>query len=136
MLTDETAAAIASVRYSDDQFKTRRIYTAWDNKKDEARLFRGLELLTKHGVKPDHIMVYMLVGYWPGETAEDRECRRRKLREFGCRPYPMPYVRTRETVGFQRWCLWGADKYVAWEDWVAAGYQPRALWKRLGKTYR
>jgi hypothetical protein len=62
MLTDETAAAIASVKYYDDGFKTRRIYTAWDNRKDEARLFRGLESLVRYGVKPDHVMVYMLCG--------------------------------------------------------------------------
>jgi hypothetical protein len=59
MLTDETAAAISSVQYCDDQFQARRIYTAWDNRKDEARLFSGLKALVHHGVKPDHIMVYM-----------------------------------------------------------------------------
>ena len=48
--------------------KTRRIYTAWDSKGDEERLFTGLNRLVKYGVKPDHIMVYMLIGYWPGET--------------------------------------------------------------------
>lgn len=69
MITDEAAAAIASVRYYDDDFKRRRLYTAWDNFKDEERLFAGLEALTKHGVKSDQIMVYMLIGYWPGETA-------------------------------------------------------------------
>src|SRR5262245_15861743 len=96
MLTDETAAAIASVDYRDDSMKVRRIYTAWDNRKDEARLFAGLEALVRHGVKPDHIMVYILIGYWPGETHEDREYRRARLREFGARPYPMPFRRTRE----------------------------------------
>jgi hypothetical protein len=127
MLTDETAAAIASVKYSDDQFKTRRIYTAWDNQKDEHRLFAGLEALVKHGVKPDHIMVYMLIGYWQGETAADREHRRARLREFGCRPYPMPFVRTPELVGFQRWVIGAYDKRVDWQSWEAAKYQPQRL---------
>src|ERR1700740_2648466 len=76
---------------------------AWDNRKDEARLFRGLDLLVKAGVRPDQIMVYMLIGYWPGETHGDRDYRRQRLREFGARPYPMPYVRTAELVGYQRW---------------------------------
>jgi hypothetical protein len=78
MITDEAATAIASVRYYDDDFKRRRIYTAWDNAKDEERLFAGLEALTRYGVKPDQIMVYMLIGYWPGETAEDRDYRRKR----------------------------------------------------------
>jgi hypothetical protein len=105
-LDDETAAAIASVDYRDDGMKDKRIYTAWDNRKDEARLFRGLELLVKYGVKPDHIMVYLLCGYWPGETHADREHRRARLREFGARPYPM--------------C-------VSWADWERADYRPERL---------
>src|SRR5262249_11711543 len=103
MLNDRTAEAIASVRYSDDGFKKRRIYTAWDGRKDEHALFRGLKALVRAGVKPDHIMVYMLIGKEPGEKHADRDYRRAKLREFGCRPYPMPYVRTHELVRFQYW---------------------------------
>lgn len=126
-LTDETAAALTSIEYRDDQFRTKRIYTAWDNRKDEERLFAGLQRLVRYGVKPDHIMVYMLIGYWPGETAEDREFRRKRLREFGARPYPMPYVRTPELVGFQRWVIGAYDKRISWEDWHAAGYRPERL---------
>lgn len=126
-ITEESAAAIASVDYRADDMKTKRIYTAWDNKKDEKRLFDGLNLLVKHGVKPDHIMVYMLIGYWPGETEEDRVYRQAKLREFGCRPYPMPFVRTKELVGFQRWCIGAYDKRFNWTDWKTAGYRAENL---------
>lgn len=80
LLSEELARAIAGLQYYDDDFKVRRIYTAWDNRKDEAILFRGLDWLVKHGVKPDQIMVYMLCGYWPGETHADRDYRRRRLR--------------------------------------------------------
>lgn len=127
MLTDETAAAIASVDYRDDSMRVKRIYTAWDNLKDEERLFRGLEALVRHGVKPDHIMVYILIGYWPGETHADRDHRRQRLREFGARPYPMPYVRTRETIGFQRWVIGAYDKRISWEEWREATYRPEHL---------
>jgi len=127
MLTDETAAAIGSVDYRDDSMKVKRIYTAWDNQKDEGRLFKGLSALVKHGVKPAHIMVYMLIGYWPGETHSDREFRRQQLRDFGCVPYPMPYERTPELVGFQRWVIGAYDKTVPWEDWCRARYEPRNL---------
>jgi hypothetical protein len=127
MLNDETAAAVASVDYRDDSMKVKRIYTAWDNRKDEARLFAGLSALVRHGVKPDHIMVYMLIGYWPGETHADRDYRLKALREFGARPYPMPYLRTPERVGFQRWVIGAYDKRVPWPAFVAAGYQPRRI---------
>lgn len=131
-ITDEAAEAIASVDYRDDSMKAKRIYTAWDSLGDEERLFAGLNRLVKYGVKPDHIMVYMLVGYWPGETQEQRDYRRLKLREFGARPYPMPYERTPELRGFQRWVIGSYDKIgnknsVSWADWKRAKYEPRNL---------
>jgi len=126
-LTQETAEAIASVDYRDDSMERKRIYTAWDNLDDEKRLFAGLGALCAAGVKPDHIMVYMLVGYWPGETAASRDYRRRRLREFGARPYPMPYVRTRELIGFQRWIVGAYDKRISWESWEANNYRPEGL---------
>lgn len=132
MLNNETAAAIASVRYYDDGMKVRRVYTAWDNRKDESTLFRGLSALAAHGVKPDHIMVYMLIGYWPGETIGDWNYRRERLRAFGCRPFPMPFVRTHDATGFQRWVVGAYDKAISWQDWRKAKYEPRNL--RLGST--
>ncbi len=126
-LTEEAAEAIASVDYRDDGMKQRRIYTAWDNRKDEERLFAGLRALVSAGVARSSILVYLLVGFWPGETHEDRDYRRRRLREFGALPYPMPYVRTRELVGFQRWCIRHFDLYVTWEDWAAADYMHSKL---------
>ncbi len=126
-LTDEAAEAIASVDYRDNEMRTKRIYTAWDNLKDEKRLFDGLNRLVNYGVKPDHIMVYVLCGYWPGETMADCEHRRAKLREFGARPYPMPYVRTRELVGFQRFCVGAYDKRFTWAEWRDANCRPEKL---------
>lgn len=134
-LTDEAAEAVASVDYRNHGMKTRCVHTAWDNRKDEGRLFAGLGRLVKYGVKPDHIMVYILVGYWPGETHADRDYRRQKLRDFGARPYPMPYVRTPELVGFQRWVLGAYDKRIAWADWFAANYEPRKLRGNLAQEF-
>jgi hypothetical protein len=138
-LSDEAAEAVASVDYRDDSMKVKRVYTAWDNLKDEQRLFDGLSRLVKYGVKPDHIMVYMLCGYWPGETQEDREYRRRKLREFGCRPYPMIWDRTPELLGFQRWVIGAYDKesnknHVPWSIWAGAKYEPRNLGFQSGQS--
>ncbi len=126
-LTDEAAETIASIDYRDDSMKTKRIYTAWDNLKDEERLFAGLNRLVKYGVRPDHIMVYILIGYWIGETPADRDHRRKRLRDFGARPYPMPFVRTPELVGFQRWVIGAYDKRFTWEEWAAANYRPENL---------
>lgn len=126
-LTEEAAEAIASINYRDDSMQERRLYTAWDSRGDEDRLMQGLARLVKYGVRPDNIMVFMLIGYWPGETHEDRDYRRRRLREFGARPYPMPFIRTQELVGFQRWVVGAYDKRIAWKDFVIAAWQPANL---------
>jgi hypothetical protein len=150
LMNEEQAEIFAATPCYSDDFKVRRWYTAWDNKDDETVLFRGLGYLTKYGVKPDNIMVYVLVGYWPGETSEDRLYRLRKLRDFGVRPYPMPYRRPahhrgcrcqecssrRELVGFQRWIVGAYDKprkdgsQITWQEWEEADYRPEKLRKR------
>jgi hypothetical protein len=127
MVDAEAAAAIAAIDYRGDDFKTKRLFTAWDSLHDEKRLLRGLELLASHGVKPDHLMVYMLIGYREGETEADWLHRQSTLRAFGARPYPMPFKRTPETVGFQRWVVGAYDKRITWERWKAANYQPANL---------
>jgi hypothetical protein len=128
MLTDETAEALASVDYRNVRMDRRSLYTAWDNLKDERRLFQGLEALVKHGVKPREIMVYLLVGYWVNETEEDRLHRQSKIREFGAIPYPMPFKRTRELIGFQRWVVGAYDKMgVPWDLFKEARFQPYNL---------
>lgn len=130
MISEEAATAIASLDYRDDSFKVKRIYTAWDNREDEGTLFRGLERLRLAGVKQDHVMVYMLVGYWAGESHEDREYRREKLVAWGARPYPMPYVRTPELIAYQRWVIGGYHKGISWEEWTKARGQPQNLGDR------
>jgi hypothetical protein len=130
-LTNETAESIASVDYRDDQMKAKRIYTAWDNRKDEARLAAGLDCLFRAGVRPDNVMVYMLVGYdhrarqATGRITDDDVYRVETLRRMGARPYPMPFLRTRDTVGFQRWVVRRAYHHIGWREFVAAGYCTR-----------
>ena len=118
MITPETATAIASVRYSDDQFKGRRLYTAWDNLGQEKVFFRGLEMLNEAGIPSKHVMVYMLIGYKPGETMEEILYRFNLLVDSGCLPYPMVYDReNRELKVFQRYVLRRYYKVVAWADY-------------------
>jgi hypothetical protein len=130
MISEEAAEALASLNLRDDQFKTRRLYTAWDSKEDEHVLFRGLNRLKDASIKPDSIMVYMLIGYWAGETEADWLYRHGRLREWGARPYPMPYHRNDLTRGFQRWVIGAYDKRVGWPEWKAAKCEPRNLGAR------
>lgn len=126
-ITDEQAEALSCMDCRDVKFKTKRIYTAWDNPKEGTAFFDGLDKVLARGVDPDNIMVYMLVGYWPGETIETILDRRDQLRRRGVRPYPMPYRRTTELIGLQRWIVQAWDKAIPWSEWAEAGYQPRNL---------
>lgn len=129
LLNDETAEALASTKIYDDGFHRRRVYTAWDGRKDERTLFRGLEALKRAGFSPDMMMVYMLIGHEPGETLADRDYRRAKLREFGARPYPMPFIRDGELgdelVDFQRFVIQRADLYQTFEQFRGRSKGPR-----------
>jgi len=118
-LNSETAAAIASVNFRDDSMRYKRLYTAWDNRKDETRLFNGLQCLVDAGVPPSSITVYVLIGFWNGaKITEDDLYRVHQLRQFGCFPYPMPYTRTRELMGFKKWVTSRFDcRGLSWEDW-------------------
>lgn len=53
--------------------------------------------------------------------------RHRELRAFGARPYPMPYIRTPELVGFQRWIVGPNDKRIPWGAWKHNNYRPENL---------
>ena len=122
-INDESAETLAALPLYDDQFKHKRIYTAWDNRGDEERVVRGLETLFKYGAKPRWMMVYMLIGYWPNETEEDWVYRESRIRSLGCMAYPMPYVRNKATVGFQRFVITRYSRHVPWADFKAAGYK-------------
>lgn len=118
LIHEAGARRLSRLRYYDDQFKTRRIYTAWDNAKDENIFDRGINLLLDAGIKPGHIMVYMLVGYWPGETMEDVFYRFNKLKDYGVLPYPMVFDEKNKTLKrFQRWVVRRYYQFVEWEEY-------------------
>ena len=61
--------------------------------------------------------------------------RRRKLREYGARPYPMPYTREGalgfELEKFQSWVVQRVDLHTSWEDYFGrAGGEVRKLGDR------
>ncbi len=104
----ESAAALASVDYRDDGMRVRRLYTAFDNAKDAERSFRGTQALIDAGVRPHHLMVYMLIGFWPDESHRDRDWRRRQIREMGALPPNALQAHARvarvRTLGHRRRC--------------------------------
>lgn len=123
-ITREAAAALATVEYRDDSFSERRIYTAWDNLKDELVFFRGMDLLEAAGIPAKHVRAYMLVGYDKNETWDRIWQRFNRMTERGIEPYPMVYdcratnlSRYRSLKQFQRWVVTGLYRAVPFSDY-------------------
>lgn len=130
MIDIDSAKALASIQFRDDQFKTRRLYTAWDNIGDEGRFFAGVDLLEANGIPPTCLLVYMLVGYDRRETWERIMYRFNKMVARGIRPYPMIFgdrdrrlslggfngkIEKRTLAEFQRWAIRKAYTFIPFE---------------------
>jgi len=117
LIDDEAAEALASIEYRDTKFERRRLYTAWDNLKDEDRFFAGVDRLERAGVPPTNLMAYMLIGYDKNETWPRLWHRFNRMVERGIKPYPMVFDRSRrDLLAFQRWVLTGLYRIVPWSE--------------------
>lgn len=85
----EFAEALASVRYYDWSFKSRRLYFAFDTMKIEPKIEKGLEILENAGILPHRLMFYILIGF--DTTIEQDLYRIEKTTEWGALPYVMIY---------------------------------------------
>ena len=122
-MTEEVAESLASVQYRDDGFSTRRLYTAWDNLKDEDVFFKGVDTLENAGVPPKHLMAFMLIGFDKKENWDRLFHRFNRMVERGIKPYPMVFDQNRRDLKmFQRWVVTGLYRAVRWEDYDA-GYK-------------
>lgn len=128
LIDAESAEALASIEYRDTRFKERRLYTAWDNLKNEKIFFRGVETLDAAGIPPTHLRVYMLIGFDPDETWERIFYRFDKMVALGIEPYPMVYNNVRKDLkAFQRWVVTGLYRRVPFEDYQWSGKRIYAL---------
>lgn len=118
LIDDEAAEALASIEYRDMRFQRRRVYTAWDNLKDENIFFRGIDRLERAGISPKKVMAYMLVGYDPSETWQRIFHRFNRMTEIGILPYPMVYdaIARPDLKAFQKWAVMGFYRFVPWND--------------------
>lgn len=137
LIDEEGARELASIKYSDDSFTKRRLYTAWDNLKDEKVFLRGVDTLEAAGVPSSHLLVYMLIGFDPAETWERVLYRFGRMRARGIRPYPMVYGGRLRTVPlgnahpriaargltlghFQRWAIRPSKLGIPFHEYDAA----------------
>jgi hypothetical protein len=118
LIDDEAADALSMIEYRDTKFRERRLYTAWDNLKDEAVFFRGVDRLERAGIPSKHLMAYMLIGFDRTEDWPRIWHRFLAMVDRGIEPYPMVYDRSRaDLLCFQRWALTGLYRAVPWDEY-------------------
>jgi len=112
------------------ELRTVCIRLAWDNSAFESDFQRAFALLTGAGIKPDHIRVYVLLGF--NDTPEDALYRLTTIRKLGAWPNPMRYQpldakRRNEYVG-ENWTKTELKDY--------SRYWARCMFfERLGVTF-
>lgn len=124
LIHKEGAEMLSSVKYYDSKFKNRRIYTAWDNKRDEKIFLRGINYILEAGIRPGNVMVYFLCNYWEKGLTEDVWYRFNQMIELGLEPYPMVYDKpnaSQELKDFQRWVIRRNYRNIPFEDYNRSG---------------
>lgn len=145
LIHKEGAEMLVKMKYMDDDFKKKRIYTAWDNRRDESIFTKGINILLDAGIKPHHVMVYMLCGYWKWETWDDIFHRLNRMIEIGLMPYPMVYmpsdgnnISKDELKKFQRWVIRRTYQFTDWETFKnenEASYYARQKTKKYATLF-
>ncbi len=118
LINDEGASYLSRMKFRDDSFKRRRIYTAWDNKRDESIFLKGINSILNAGIKPNEIMVYFLCNYWQKGLTQDVWDRFNVMAEIGLLPYPMIFEKwtaSKELNQFQEWVIRGGYRVTPFE---------------------
>lgn len=140
LIHPEGAEYLANMKYMDDGFKKKRIYTAWDNRRDENIFIRGIKTMLTAGIKPHHIMVYMLCGYWKWETFDDVYYRFQKMVDMGLMPYPMVHPDSiqagtyKKFKKFQTWVIRRYYQFIPWE--IFERESEKDYYNRLNKNVK
>jgi hypothetical protein len=132
LITEEKAQMLSKVDYRDDQFKTKRIYFAWDNIKDEEMIINGIGRLISVGIKPQNIMIYVLVGF--NSTFDEDMYRTQKLIDLKVKPFIMQFnqnsikKRDHKLIDLARWINKRYYKLMEFKE-----YKGRKLEKEVSK---
>lgn len=114
LVNEDNAQLLAKVDYKDSQFKEKRYYFAFDRPEIEGEVLKGISTLKKVGIKPQHLMFYVLVGF---NTTYKQDIHRIKvLLKQKTLPYVMCYNERSDLYypDLKRWMNRGIYRYVPW----------------------
>jgi len=117
LINNENAQLLSKVDYRDNKFKNKRLYFAFDDPKLEKVVVRNVRLLQNYGIKPQHLLFYVLTGF--NTTFAEDYHRFSVLQDLGCLPFIMIYNRKkdRKLRNFARWVNQRYYKLVSWNDY-------------------
>jgi len=116
LVNEENSNLLSQVDYRDNHFRKKRLYFAFDDPKLEQTIIEKVNLLKQHGIKPEEMLFYVLVGY--NTTFDEDMCRFKVLTDLGCLPFIMLYNNTRKPLlrKFARWVNRRYYKVVPFEQ--------------------
>lgn len=121
LINEEQCKLLSQMQFRDNKFKRKRIYTAWDNSKDEKIFFRGINLLLNSGIKANEILVYFLCNYYEKGLTDDVLYRFNKMKNIGLLPFPMIFDRktaSLDLLKFQEFVIQGIYRTSDFKDFI------------------
>ena len=94
IMNDEFADYLSRTKTYNWTFKHRGFQIAFDDLRYEQKFREGVNILLNAGIRPHHIMVYVLVGY--NSSYIDDLKRLDVLKEYDVKPYIMLYNQTKD----------------------------------------
>ena len=126
IITDEQAAALASVDFRNQSGNKKQVHFAWDQwgKGTEKLIDEGFARVTTAGVKPWQMAFFVLIGW---NTNEEQDLYRiDKLHGMGADVFVMPYDRQDAyQKAIARWNNRFVWRSVAWKDYEYGGWKPK-----------
>lgn len=117
LMDEEFAEELAKTKYYNWTFKQRGLHLACDTPQALAPLERAIDLLDAYGVRPSHIMVYVLVGF--NTTISQDFQRIYAIKDLGAVPYIMRYNQTKTPIlsKMARWVNRLYYQFIPWGDY-------------------
>lgn len=104
LIEHDNLVLLKKTKYYNSSFKGHFLTFAWDSIEVEEQVIEGIQTLFNYGFKKSNIRFYILCGY---DTILDQDLHRANvLREFGIRPFAMPYngrTDDKKLNAFVRW---------------------------------
>lgn len=125
IITEDQAAALASVRFRNLSGKKKQVHFAWDQwgAGTERLIDQGFARVVAAGVRPHQMAFFVLVGW---HTTEQQDLYRiDKLHGMGCDVFVMPYDRADPyQKALARWNNRHLWRSVSWPDYRYGAWRP------------